>query len=242
MSEPTTPSRPTRLHRKSLKRGYARRALTEALRAAPDHAAIFDLLSRGRRNPKAVQRVIARLRGRSGVALAGLAGGEICVVLRDACNLCTRLEGQDVFTEDALRYTQVRVEAGRARVRFRLHQASFGRHALERMVERSACDLGPGFLGLVDREAFCILRQMAAGDLIAQADDEFARARHRGVWAGGVDLAQPDPDWALNPDGAPSCTEACIPVFSARTFLGPDEMKPVVWLRWQTDPGLGMVA
>ncbi|MEI2776048.1 MAG: hypothetical protein V9G19_08775 [Tetrasphaera sp.] len=39
-----------------------------------------------------------------------------------------------------------------------------------------------------------------------------------------------DPDWNL--------TNRCgrMPVFSARTFLSPAEMRPTVWLRWKNDP------
>jgi hypothetical protein len=27
-----------------------------------------------------------------------------------------------------------------------------------------------------------------------------------------------------------------VPIFSARTFLSPCEMRPTVWLRWKDDP------
>jgi hypothetical protein len=33
-----------------------------------------------------------------------------------------------------------------------------------------------------------------------------------------------------------------VPTFSARTFLGPEQMSPCVWLRWQDDTRLSLAA
>lgn len=81
-----------------------------------------------------------------------------------------------------------------------------------------------------------MLRHAMDGALIEQEDDCYLRARAEGVWAGSLDHASPDPGWAMNRD------DACVPTFSARTFLGPGEVRPAVWLRWQTDPSLSLVA
>lgn len=40
-----------------------------------------------------------------------------------------------------------------------------------------------------------------------------------------------EPDWGLSTDVVPA-----IPIFSARTFLSPTEMRPTVYLRWKDDP------
>jgi hypothetical protein len=43
-------------------------------------------------------------------------------------------------------------------------------------------------------------------------------------------------DWGLFGRG-----DMKLPVFSARTFLGEAEMRPVVWIRWRNDPNCRMI-
>lgn len=69
------------------------------------------------------------------------------------------------------------------------------------------------------------------GARIVEGDDEFYSASIAGVWAGGHDGMRLEPDWGLSTDVVPA-----IPIFSARTFLSPTEMRPTVYLRWKDDP------
>ena len=89
-------------------------------------------------------------------------------------------------------------------------------------------------LEAVDAEAMTILRHTAKARLIEDGDDHYAAGLQSGVWAGRVDHSDPEPEWGLSPTDP----EARVPVFSARTFLSPEEMRPTVWLRWNADPAL----
>jgi len=231
-------SRPSKARhlRLSLKRGLARHAMARAARAQADHAAIFSELFRMAPNRRGMERTVLRLRRAPGVVSAGIARGAVVVVLRDACAMVTRTEGLDAFTEDALIYTRVTVVPEKRKVGTWINRASFSRHALERFIERGNCDLGPDVLDAVDAEAVTLLGRAVRGELIAHDGDDYLRATDPGVWAGSLDVTRPEPEWRIGRE------DACIPTFSARTFLGPDEMKPCVWLSWQDDPRLSMAA
>lgn len=222
--------------RLSLKRGFAAQAVADAGKVRVDHRVVFSDLCGIAPNRRATERAVSRLRKRAGVVRAGISEDAVVVTLREACDMLTRHDGVDAFREEVLIYTWVTVMNGKGMVRYRIHRASFSRHALERLIERSTCALGAGFLDTIDREAACALARIDHGNLIAHHDDDYLDARADGVWAGSMDLTAPDPDWGLTRD------DACIPTFSARTFLGPDEMKPAVWLRWRDDPAMSMVA
>jgi hypothetical protein len=220
----------TRHLRRSLKRGLARQAIAVAGQRQADHKAAFAEFRRIAPNRKALERCVQRLRLASGTVSAGISDGRLILVLRNLCNVQTRSDGVEAFREDALIYTRIVVLLGRGGMATWINRASFSLHALERFVERSDCVIGPDLLPIIDTEAVALLRRAMAGDLIEQDDDSFIRARAEGVWAGSLDEASPDQSWAVSRD------DACVPTFSARTFLGPSEMRPAVWLRWQTDP------
>lgn len=117
-----------------------------------------------------------------------------------------------------------------------INRANFSLHALERFIERGSCDLGPRVLEAADAEAMALMKHALQNNLIEHDGDEYLQGREQGVWAGSLDLTKPEPEWRTARE------DACIPTFSSRTFLGPDEMKPCVWLRWQNDPRLSLVA
>ncbi|WP_096787628.1 hypothetical protein [Rhodobacter sp. CZR27] len=209
----------------------------EGKAAEADHAAVFALLRQVAPNRRAMERGVLRLRRLPGLVLAGIAGDRLVIVLRNSCAMETRSEGMDVFAEDALIYTRLTVEPGRARMQSWINRARFSLHALERLVERSTCALGSDFLGVVDGEAAALLKRCLAGGMIEHDGDSYLRAKEEGVWAGSLDLTLPEADW-----GVLTQPEARVPTFSVRTFLEPDEMKPCVWLRWQDDPRLSLAA
>ena len=127
---------------------------------------------------------------------------------------------------------------GRHGPAFYLNRASFCCHALERLVERSQVALNLPLLETVDAEAVRLLRNQALGRMINDAEDSLIRAVAKGVWAGGVDQMSPEVDWGLTLcDGA-----ARLPGFSVRTFLGPAQMRPTVWLKWNDDQTMQMAA
>ncbi len=78
---------------------------------------------------------------------------------------------------------------------------------------------------------------LAREDPLRDGDDEYLPLR-TGVWAGGLDMLAPDPAWgpAFAGDDRP------LPVFSVRTFLGEDEMRPMVWLGWSEATGVSRCA
>lgn len=226
----------SRLLRRSLKRGYARQVISTARRSQAEHHGIFAELYSMSPNRRGKERTVRRLRKAPGVVSAGIATDRVVVVLRNACAMVTRSEGVDVFTEDAVIYTRVTVLPEKQKVITWINRANFSLHALERFIERSGCALGPGVVDAIDAEAETLLRSVIQGRLLEQDGDEYLRARETGVWAGSQDVTSADQGWRFEQE------EALIPTFSARTFLSPDEMKPEVWLRWQDNPRLSMVA
>jgi hypothetical protein len=213
--------------RLSLKRGLARQAVSKAQKAQADDAAIFSELRSVSPNRRSMERSVLRLRKSHGVVRAGIFNGRMIVVFRHACA---------IFSENALIYTRVSVFAGKGKLGMWINRVSFNQHALERLIERSRCRIRPDFLSSVDAEAAAALKLAQDGEWIEDDGDDYIPSRENGVWAGSLDFSSPDPEWGLQKAGAQ------IPVFSARTFLGPEEMKPSVWLRWQDDPCLSFVA
>ena len=221
--------------RRSLKRGLARQAYAQAQEG--DLARVVHMTRDLAPNAKSRDRMAVRLQALCGVVRVGLAGDAVVAVLRHRRRVTLRAEGTDVFTEDALFYTRLAIHAGRGNTAYRLTRASFCLHALERLVERSPVALDRPLLAAMDAEAVAVLRRCARADLIADGDDHFARATGQGLWAGSLDRSEMEADWDLgyaNP-------EAQVPVFSARTYLSPDEMRPTLWARWQGDPSLRMM-
>ena len=116
-------------------------------------------------------------------------------------------------------YTCVAIRAGRGSTGYRLMRVSFWLHAVARLVKRSPVALAQPLLASVDAEAVMVL---AGADLIADGEDHSARATGQGLWAGSLDTSRMEGGCDLtyaNP-------AAQIPVFSARTWLSPDKMRP----------------
>jgi hypothetical protein len=221
--------------RRSLKRGLARQAWAQAEEG--DLARVVQMSRDLAPNAKARDRLALRVQALRGVVRVGLAGDEVVAVLRHRRQVTMRTEGADLFTEGALFYTRIAIRAGRGSTGYRLTRASFCLHALERLVERSPVALDRPLLAAVDAEAVAVLRGCVRADLIADGEDHFARATGQGLWAGSLDQSEMDADWDLTyarPD-------AQVPVFSARTYLAPDQMRPTLWARWQGDPCLRMM-
>ncbi len=226
----------------SLKRGLAGQALAKAAASEADAAAVIDRLTGLRPNAKALDREVHRLRRMRGVVCAATPRGKdsVVVVVRNLRSVTTRAEGTDLFAETALVYSRIAATVRRGSVGYRIWRASFCRHAIERLVERSRVPLDALLLEVMDGEALHLLRQLAREEILADAGDEAISARDEGVWAGCRDVSQVENDWGLT-----ATTEgAVVPTFSARTFLGPDEMRPTLWLRWSasTQQGGGRAA
>lgn len=224
--------------RTSLKRGLARRALSDAARDDADLPAFFVLTRALRPNRKAMERKVQRLRSLRGVVRAGIAaGGEgLVVLLRSQCDLVTRKDAADLFSEPSLVYTHVAIESSRHGTGFRIRRATFGLHALERLVERSRVALDRALLDAADSEARAIFRGWSRDTVIEDDGDHYLPAQEPGLWAGGFDCAALGSDWGLFHREGPQA----VPVFSARTFLNPDQMRPTVWVKWRKDPGLSV--
>ncbi|KGL00081.1 hypothetical protein PM04_16275 [Thalassobacter sp. 16PALIMAR09] len=138
----------------------------------------------------------------------------------------TQHEEQELFAEDVLLYSAVFAESTRTKRSLHIARISLNYHAIERLIERSDCEIGPGFLELIDQEANHILKELARDVTITHNEDEFIRSSYCGVWAGSIDVSRPDPEWfAFEQDPK-------APIFSVRTFLSPDEMHPYVWMKW----------
>lgn len=214
--------------RTALKRGLARQALSHAAQAEADVAEIVRIASTMRPNAKAMQRLAQQLASRKGVAKVAKSDTCLVVFVRNICEIRTQVEQQEVFTETAVVYTRLAISCARNRVGYHVTRASFCLHAVERLVERSAVALDRPLLPVVDQEAVRVLRAMAQGRDFIENGDHFMPAVAHGVWAGSLDQATLDEDWGLiakEPGG--------VPLYSARTFLSENEMRPTVWCAWK---------
>lgn len=215
--------------RRSLKRGLAREALAHARMDEADIPRIIATCQDLRPNAKALSRHAQRLSRMRGVVRASVAAGGIVLVLRNVRQMVSRTEGADLFAETTLFYTRLTMKCSHQGIGFTLSRASFCLHALERLVERSLVAPDRPMLSAVDGEARAVLRALAQAEVIEDGAERYLRACQSGVWAGSVDRSALEEDWGLSYG-----TEAApIVVFSVRTFLGPDEMRPTLWLSWQ---------
>lgn len=215
--------------RKSLKRGLARQAIGIAERQQAELPAILAGLRSKRLGEKARLRLVKRLKTQEGVVRASMTPDlkTIVLVLRNVRDVVTRASGIDVFQESELVYTRVAVFGGRRFIKFAIDRIAFCAHAIERMVERTTCELSR-LLDCVDREAVRVLRWIASEKVLHENGDCYLGAEN-GVWAGSLDMSEPEPDWGLvNIPG-----DQRMQIFSVRTFLGEAEMRPMVWFRWQ---------
>lgn len=219
--------------RTSLKRGLARQALAEAGRQGADLPGLFGLAAELRPNPKGLERMAARLAVRAGMVRVALSPcrRRLAFTARALHRVEARVGGETAFHEAGLIYLRARAEMAQGRLGFRIRAVGFCGHALERLVERSEVPLDRALLPVVDAEAGAIFRSWDRGAWIVEGGDEFHRAAAPGLWAGGHDGMAADPDWGLATRDLPP-----VPIFSARTFLGPGQMRPTVYLRWKDDP------
>lgn len=217
--------------RVSLKRGLARQAFAMAERADADIPTLFRMAAELRPNKKSLDRVAARIKARPGIVRVTLNADQkgITFIARMARDVEARVEGATAFQEAGLIYLRVRVVFGWQGVGLQLSASNFCRHAVERLVERSAIPLEEGLLPQLDREAAALFRNWDCAALIAEAGDEFYPAVASGIWAGGHDEMAVGADWGL------SDLVGRLPLFSVRTFLSEAEMRPTIWLRWKNN-------
>ncbi len=223
--------------RVSLKRGFARQAIAMAERTAPDMPGLFRMAAGLRPNAKAVARLALRLKGRPGVVCVSMArnGRSLSFTTRAAHEVEAQVEGKTMFREPSLVYLRATVGMTGSLLGLQLSAISFCAHALERLIERSAVDLGATFPRHVDAEAQAILRGWGRGARIEEAGDEYYPAVMARPLGRGHDEMALDLDWGLSND------TGRVPLFSVRTFLSEAEMRPTVWLRWKDDPSCQMI-
>jgi hypothetical protein len=217
--------------RGSLGRGLARQALAEAEAGCADASGIVHSLHDLAPNPRNGARHARRLMRRRGVLRASATRGGVAVVFRHTLNVTVRKDGTDCYREPCIAWTSVRASAGKHRISFVTWQVQAGLHALQRHVERSACPLH-NLLPQMDRAMTEALDWLDREDPLRDGDDEYLPFRN-GVWAGGLDMLASDPAWGPAFAG----DDRQLPVFSVRTFLGEEEMRPMVWLGWSEATG-----
>lgn len=218
--------------RKSMKRGLARHAITSAQQTPPDVIGLIRMAATFRPNEKSVDRLASRLQRRAGVIRVSKPpeGKALSIVLRAVRDIDAQVDGEKVFQETGLIYLRAKVRLTATGIAFNLSAVSFCCHALERLVERSKFSFNTSLLTQVDAEALTIFRAWDRAARIVDCQDEFYPSASYGVWAGGHDEMELDPDWQLV-----GC-RGKLPIFSARTFLSPAEMRPTLYLRWKDDP------
>jgi len=217
--------------RGSLGRGLARQALEEAEADCADAAGIVRSLHDLRPNLRNHARHARRLMRRRGVLRASTTGCDLQVVFRNTLDVTVRKDGTDCFRERRIAWTSVRARAGKHMISFVTWQVQAGLHAMQRHVQRSDCPLH-NLLPQLDGAMTEALEWLDREDPMRDGDDEYLPLRS-GVWAGGLDMLASDPAWgpAFAGDDGP------LPVFSVRTFLGEEEMRPMVWLGWSEATG-----
>lgn len=213
--------------RQSLKRGYAREAISRASPTAANVPYIFAKIRESGPSIKARMRLAKQLKKIPGVIASSYStSGCIRVVYKEVAVMRTRHEDEELFEEDVLLYSNVFSSITRSTRSLHIARVSLNYHSLERLIERSNCEIGPGFPQLVDLEANHIFRELVRETTITHNEDEFIRSRYSGVWAGSMDASPPDPEWFTEDANKKA------PIFSIRTFLSPDEMHPYVWMKW----------
>lgn len=218
--------------RKSMKRGLARQAIASAQQTTPDVLGLIQMAGRFRPNEKSMARLAVRLQSRSGVIrVSKPPGGKVLtIVLRAVRDIEAQVEGEKVFQETGLIYLRATVRLTAIGVAFNLSAVSFCCHAMERLVERSKFSFDTPLLKQIDEEALTVFRAWDRAASIVDCQDEFYPSASNGVWAGGHDEMELDPDWQLVGG------RGKMSIFSARTFLSPEEMRPTLYLRWKDDP------
>ncbi|WP_347268606.1 hypothetical protein [Paracoccus sp. (in: a-proteobacteria)] len=219
--------------RSSLKRGRAREALRDAAGRDADLPAIFGQLREMHPNRKALERAARRLGKQPGVVRVALNQAGLTVMARNVRQATNVKESVELFSEDVILYTTIRIEFRGGFTCYHIGRASFCLHALERLIERSAVPVNRPLLPALDAEFIATVRSFRADAMIADDGEHFLRGVQEGLWAGGIDEIAPEAGW---PEG---CSK--VPIFSVRTFLSPEEMRPTLWLRWKNDASLRML-
>lgn len=207
-----------------LARRHTRQVLVEAGRSGTDAGPILTALHGLAPNRKNRERAVRRLSRLPGVVRAALTADGIAVTLREAVTVTLTKDGVVARTEERIVWTKVRAFAGRGSIGFSLRQVQLTAHAIQRMIERSACVLDD-VLGLLDAAMLRVLGRLDAGAPIRDRDDDYLPAEG-GAWAGGIDATACDPAWGPAFQGRAMPIE----VFSIHTFLGEDMLRPTVWL------------
>lgn len=127
--------------RGSLGRGLARQALEAAEADCADAAGIVHSLHDLAPNPRNRARHARRLMRRRGVLRASATRGGVAVVFRNTLDVIVRKDGTDCYREPRIAWTSVRARAGKHMISFVTWQVQVGLHAMQRHVERSACQL-----------------------------------------------------------------------------------------------------
>ncbi|SFE93335.1 hypothetical protein [Roseivivax sediminis] len=213
--------------RKSLARGYARQVLDAAHRDGCCEQALESALGKMPRKGRGLARWCQQVRRRSGVLAVAQRSDRTLVIdyRKSACGQRMDAEGR-LFKEETLNYTRYLVTAWRAGYEFIPVRASFSAHAIQRFVERGTVSLGDDFGAQLDMEGRRVLQGFEHGQHFVDGADYFATVRDDGVWAGAFEDAQEERWWPT----AKGCVSFRWMAF--RTFLGPDEMRPVIWHRW----------
>jgi len=224
--------------RLSLKRGLARQAFMHADILPANLPRLIDMAQDLRPNRKALDRLGARFLKMPGVVRVRVSPGArgLSVVARCPRGVVTCANGVEMFREESVLYILMKIGLEAGRVRFGFCALGFCLHAIERFVERSDLPLEP-ILPALDAEALAAFGQLSAEAVIEDREEHFLRASMPGVWAVSPDRMALDPDWGLQ---SPAVTG--IPLYSVRTFLGPNEMRPTLWLRWRDDPACQITA
>ena len=211
--------------RGSLGRGLARQAFEKAQRDDADFGRALRDLHDLAPNPRSRSRFARRLGRRPGVVAVSAGRDGVTAVLRSTLTATVREPGAVPYEEPRIAWLRIRAVARRRAIGFDLHCAQLSLHAMHRRVERSGVDLSD-LLGRLDTALLRALGFLARNAPVRDRDDAYLPAIE-GVWAGREETMASDPAWGAAFRHAPK-----VCVFSVRTFLGEDQMRPTVWLKW----------
>ena len=215
--------------REALKRGRAREALTTASSQPIAPERLFDLVMDARPNAKSAKRLLARAKRRAGVTnVSGSPCGKSFLVVGRYVKTMMFKKPDELleYSDTVITYIGVRLQARRAGMSVWAAGLSFGKHALERFVERSDVDFHAPILPHIDAEAKQIFRSWENEEVIPERDGQHYRAMKPGTWSGFIQDVPMEREWGRFVSALPR-----LPMFCARTFLSDEEMRPTVWMR-----------
>lgn len=213
-------------YRMSASPRLARRAFGSAEKDCADVARNLSELHHLAPNLQSRQRFARRLLRRPGVLSAVATRTGLRVILRSTLNVTLRKDGSECFTEPRICWLRITATAGRGVIGFSSRCIQVSLHTLQRRIQRTLCPLVDP-LKEMDEAITRALHWLARNEPLHDRDDAFLPGR-AGAWAGGIDEMAPDPAWgaAFASDPAP------LEVFSIRTFLAEEQMRPTLWLTW----------